>query len=179
MTRYNLALIPITNPDQFILYAQSLSNTAPADQYLIGRGQSIPHVSLCHFDADPEDIDTIWQQVQTLTLPALHLTFDHHLSKAFAGNPKYTDIIWVSLMPDHRAQLKDLHLLIAEIIKEPLNASFDRYDPHMTLFNSRAKVACAELNEHPHIVPAFTDEFVIALGTTDEVGQVTEILNRV
>ena len=179
MTRYNLALIPANNPDQFILYAQSLSNTAPADQYLIGRGASIPHVSLCHFDSEPEDIDIIWQQVQTLALLPLHLTFDHHQSKAFPGNPKYTNIVWVSLIPDNKELLKNLHLTIADIIKEPLNAAFDRYDPHLTLFNSRAKVACASFNDLPHIVPAFEDDFVIALGLTDDVGQVTDILNRV
>jgi hypothetical protein len=177
MPRYNIALIPANNPDQFILCAQTLSNTAPADKYLIGRGASIPHVSLCHFDSDSDQIEPIWQQVQALAIPTLPLTFDHHLSKAFSGNPKYANIVWVSLIPDKKAELKNLHLIIADIIKVPLNSAFEHYDPHMTLFNSRAKVACAQFNNHPHIVPAFEDDFVIVLGATDEVGQLIDIRN--
>ena len=176
MPRYNIALIPTQKPDQFIHYAQQLSKTAPADKYHLNQTGSIPHVSLCHFFTERDNLDPIWQQVNALALPPLHLIFDHHLSKSFQGNPKYPNIVWVSLIPDQRDQLRQLHLIVAEIIKEPLNRAFEHYDPHMTLFNSRAKVACAKLNQHSQIIPAMEDDFVLALGPTDDVGQVVSIL---
>lgn len=176
MPKYNIALIPTQDPDQFIHYAQQLSKTAPADKYHINTAGSIPHVSLCHFFTERDNLDAIWRQLQALALPPLHLIFNHHLSKGFPSNPKYRNIVWVSLMPDKREQLQQRHLLVADIIKEPLNRAFEHYDPHMTLFNSRAKVACAKLNQQSQIIPAMEDDFVVALGPTDDVGQVVSIL---
>ncbi len=176
MLKYNIALIPSQNQEQFIQYAQTLSSTAPAHTYHIGGKASIPHVSLCHFLAEPEQIDTIWTQVQGINRPKLHMTFDHHRSKSYSGRPKDIGLCWVSLMPDKLDQLKEHHLKIAKIIGQPLNASFGQYDPHMSLFNSRDEVACAEFNRHTQITPPFEDDFIVVLGYLDNVGQITEII---
>jgi len=173
---YNLALIPTHNRDQFIHYARVSSKTAPADTYHIGGEASSPHISLCHFTADPEQIDVIWQHVRDLDWPALHMTFDQHRSKSYPNNPARTDICWISLIPDHLEQLKERHLQVAEIIQHPLNASFEQYDPHMTLFNSRATSACTKFNSQPQATPSISDDFTVALGFIDTVGQITELL---
>lgn len=175
MPKYNIALIPTQNTDQFIHYAHQLSKSVSADKYHITMAGSIPHISLCHFFTERDNLHAIWQQLQALALPRLYLTFDHHLSKGFPGNPKYRDMVWVSLMPNKRDQLTQRHLLVADIIQQPLNAAFEYYDPHMTLFNSRAKAACAQLNQRSQITPALEDDFVLALGPIDDVGQLMSI----
>lgn len=173
---YNIALIPINDRDQFIRYAHALSSTVSADTYHIGVDASIAHISLCHFTAEPEQIDAIWQQVQDLDWPTLHMTFDHHRSKSYPDNTIMVDICWVSLMPDHLEQLKERHLQVAKIIQHPLNASFEQYDPHMTLFNSLASTACADFNRHSDVTPSLKDDFKVALGFIDAVGQITELI---
>lgn len=173
---YNIALIPVHDRDKFIRYAKKLSCFAPADTYHISEEASIPHISLCHFIAEPEQIDAIWQQVQNLDWPKLHMTFDRHRSKSYPANPDRTDMCWVSLVPDHLEQLKERHLKIAEMIKRPLNAAFEQYDPHMTLFNSRALIACAEFNSQPQATASLSDNFTIALGFIDAIGQITQLI---
>lgn len=173
MVKYNIAFVPIQNRDQFIQHADTLSSTAPGDRYHIGGDASIPHVSLCHFESD--NIEEVWQQVQALQIPPLHMTFDHHRSKSYPGNPKDAGVSWVSLMPDNLEELKDLHLQIADIIKKPLNAAFENYDPHMTLFNSKNQEACSEFNQNPQVTP-LEDDFTVVLGVIDDVGQITEII---
>lgn len=173
MSRYNIALIPTQDREQFVQYAQKLSRTAPSHSYHIGGEHSIPHISLCHFDADTQDLEEIWQQVLAIEIPRMQMVFDHHRSKSY---PEHPHLCWVSLMSDDFEDLKDYHLAVAEIIKVPLNAAFEHFDPHMTLFNSEAESACAEFNQHPSVTPVIEDSFVVALGPVDNVGQITRIL---
>lgn len=175
LKKYNIALIPNENHAQFIQYAQSLSQYAPAANYHIGGSASIPHVSLCHFLMAPENIANLWQTVKNLAVPEIHLIFTHHGSKTFRGNPKYMNVYWVSLIPNHLDKLTALHRLIADIVKHPLNAAYAQYDPHMTLFNSRAKAQCAQFNQKSQLTPPLEGMFHIALGLTDQVGQLIEL----
>lgn len=177
MVRYNIALIPTQDSEQFIRHAHKLSDSAPAAHYHIGGDASIPHVSLCHFESTPEQIENIWEQVQTLACTGMDLIFDHHRSKTYPKDSGASGCAWVSLMPNHEEDLHALHLQIAEIVKKPLNMSYENYDPHLTLFNSLEENACAEFNHTPKVVPALTDRFVIALGLLDPYGQITKILH--
>ncbi len=174
--KYNIALIPINDRDQFINHADNLSQTAPGDRYHIGGETSIPHVSLCHFECDPDNIDNVWEQVQKLDIPSLHLTFAENRSRTYPNNPKDAGVSWVSLMPDNLDKLKELHLQVADIIKRPLNGAFDNYDPHMTLFNSKSDDACLEFNRNPRLIMPLEDDFTVALGIIDDVGQINEII---
>ncbi len=176
LKKYNIALIPNENHAQYIQYAQSLSQHAPAANYHIGGSASIPHVSLCHFLKAPEQIAELWQTVKNLAVPDIHLIFTRHVSKTFRGNPKYHNIWWVSLIPNHLDKLTARHMAIADIVKNPLNAAYAQYDPHMTLFNSRSKAQCAQFNQNPQLKPPLEGIFHIALGLTDQVGQITELV---
>lgn len=175
LQKYNIAFIPSRNPEQFIQYAEELSQAAPSDKYLLGVG-SMPHVSLCHFEIESNKIEDIWGMVSALELPELHLTFEEKRSKSYAGHPKWGGVCWVSLIPDYMDRLNEIHLEIAKIIKTPLNAAFSEYDPHMTLFNSHAEKSCALLNYAPRLELPLEEEFGVALGLIDDVGQLTEIL---
>ena len=173
--KYNLAFIPSKNPEQFIQYAAKLSQAAPSDKYLLGVA-SFPHVSLCHFEIESNQIEDIWKRVCALELPELHLTFDEKRSKSYTSHPQWDNVCWVSLIPDNIVTLTEIHLEIAKIIKTPLNAAFSEYDPHLTLFNSHAETACALLNHERRLDPPLEEKFSIALGLIDSVGQVTKIL---
>jgi len=175
LQKYNIALIPSRNPEQFIQHAEELLQNAPSDKYRLGIG-SIPHVSLCHFEIESNKIEDIWSMVSALELPEIQLSFGEKRSKSYTGHPKWGGVCWVSLIPAHIERLTEIHLEIAKIIKIPLNAAFSEYDPHLTLFNSHAEELYAHLNNLPQVVPPLEEEFNVALGLIDEVGQLTEIL---
>lgn len=169
---YNIAFIP-NNCQQFINYAHKSSFTdhSFADKYLIGRGNSIPHISLSHFMCQKDKLDAIWQAVKNLMIPNLNISFEHQRCKTYSDGP-----YWISLMPDHIEQLHQIHWSVANIIKHPLNSAFENYDPHMTLFNSFDHEACMTFNVQSQVTPVLTDEFRISLGTIDLVGQITGIV---
>ncbi|HVT62700.1 MAG TPA: hypothetical protein VHD33_04345 [Legionellaceae bacterium] len=169
--RYNIALIPIQNQHAFIKMAEALSSTITPATYMLS-ANSFPHVSVCHFATESEQIDTVWKKVKNLSLSPLTLSFTTRRGQTYPNN----EVAWVSLIPNHIDNLMDIHLKIAAIIKHPLNAAFADYDPHLTLFNSLEKTSCEWLNHHSEIHPPLTEEFVIALGESDDVGQFTKIL---
>lgn len=174
-TKYNLALIPIKDDEnKFITYARSTFPIKPAE-YLLG-SHSIPHVTLCHFEAEESDLAVIVERVRALKQPPIQLTFSTQRNKTYPSHPIWGKWSWVSLIPDKLEELKQLHLQIAEIVT-PLNAAFDDYDPHMTLFNSRDEERCGMINHTPHVNPFLSGTFEIKLGKLDDAGQITEILN--
>jgi hypothetical protein len=175
LQKYNIVFTPDQNLKQFIQYAEKLSQDIPPDKYLLGVN-SIPHVSLCQFELESDRIEDVWGKVIALKPPALRMTFAERRSKSYPGHPKWGGVCWVSLMPDHIDQLTKIHLEIANIIKKPLNAAFSEYDPHLTLFNSLAEESCAFLNRMPKVDPPLAEDFNVALGLIDDLGQVTEIL---
>ena len=173
--KFNVALVPKSDMEQFIRYAEVLSANAPADRYHIGGDASIPHVSLCHFECEPANIDEVWEEIENLDISDLRLRFEHHRSRTYPDNPKDAGVSWVSLVPDHLESLKDLHLQVADIIKKPLNGAFANYDPHMTLFNSKRDEQCAQLNIDTRLIEPLEDDFSVVIGTIDNVGQITQI----
>ncbi|OGV41310.1 MAG: hypothetical protein A3F46_03975 [Legionellales bacterium RIFCSPHIGHO2_12_FULL_42_9] len=174
MPKFNIALVPIeTHRDQFINYATDLSSIKAAE-YLLGEG-SIPHVSLCQFEAEETEIINVVQKMKALSLLPIQLTFSTQRCKTYPTHPLWGKWSWISLISDQLDQLKSLHLQVAQIVK-PINASFDDYDPHMTLFNSCNKEQSSKLNQSPQLKAALTGEFEIILGELDDVGQVVTIL---
>ena len=176
LKKYNFAFIPMANTSQFVQYAHKLSEHISPATYFLGQ-HSIPHISLCHFEADENDIECIWQAVTLLNIAPIKLSFNLQRSKQYPGHPKWGRVCWVSLMPDKIDELKKIHLsIVNNIITKPFNASYDDYDPHLTLFNSYDKNACLTLNENPIINASLNDTFCVALGNIDDNGQLINIL---
>lgn len=176
LKKYNIAYIPFENPEIFVNYAQKLSQHIPCATYLLGE-KSLPHVSLCHFEAEEDNIGNIWGQVITLNVEPMELVFDSLRSKSYSGHPKWGGVCWVSLISDKLAELKKIHLRIAHhIIVEPLNASFDAYDPHLTLLNSYVEQESSVLNDKLKLRSPLKDKFCVALGSIDDNGQLINIL---
>jgi 2'-5' RNA ligase len=163
--KYNLALTPLSMGSSVIALSQQLSSVA--DHYRLGK-QSLPHITLFQFKREPEALEAIWDeacnQIQTpitLTLQELKcVTFDNR-------------IFWASLMPDHREELHRLHGVVADILQLPIKPTFD---PHMSLINSKDAgyvdvVAVLQKSYVP-----LTDQFVLTLGASDPIGQMTEVI---
>ena len=175
MKKYNIAYIPSLQQSQLIAYAAELAAVLGADKYLLGE-KSIPHVSLCHFEQQESEVANVWQAIKALALPSLQLTFNSMRSKTYPDHPLWDGVSWLSLMPDKLAELTAIHLKITAIVKNPLNAAFNDYDPHLTLLNCRDRLRCAQVNLASKVDPAFTDEFSLALGPIDDEGQLITIL---
>lgn len=175
MPKYNIAWVPSNDKGQFENFSAKISQQIRYEKYLLG-DHSIPHVSICHFECDEHAVEEIWAKVKGLDLHKIDLTFGCIRSKSYPGHPKWGGVCWVSLMPDKLDQLIKVHLMIAQIIKVPLNAAFSDYDPHLTLLNSCDERKCNSLNETPQLKDKLTDDFSIALGEMDEEGQLLHIV---
>lgn len=172
--RFNIAYIPTANQTRFIELAKEQARIAQAATYCLGPS-SLPHVSLCHFMAEEHHIPKIWAEIGALKLSMLNLRFESIRDKSYSDDSPYGGLSWISLMPNHLQELADVHLKIAKIIKHPLNHAYQDYDPHLTLLNSKNKAACLLLSG-ASIAPPIEDDFILALGTIDAVGQLTKIL---
>lgn len=175
--KYNIAFVPTENSSQFIDYAIELSKRLFFATYLLGE-KSLPHVSVCHFETEENNVESIWQEIIALNLAPMKLIFDNQRSKSYPGHLKWGGVSWVSLVSNHLDVLKSIHLKVAAIIKEPLNASFAQYDPHLTLFNCYNEAECLVFNQNPRLEKSMVDNFVIALGPLDDNGQLLEIIKQ-
>jgi len=173
--KYNIALVP-HNRQIFIDYAGQSLGAAHQNSYLIGE-QSLPHITLCHFLAEPDQIPMIWQAIeaQQLQKTNLFIRLAFIRSKSYSGSV-IEDGSWVSLIPNHLFELNHLHQNIAKIIKHPTNAAWAHYDPHLTLFNTKDLAGYQAIATPTVINPPFEEHFSLVLGTSDAVGQLTSIL---
>jgi len=164
--RYNIALIPIKESESVIKCAHFLSNVA--DSYLLGKS-SLPHVTLYQFQANESDIRSIWERAcSELSQTSIELTF-----KKFSCITFDQTIFWASLLPDNEDALMKMHRTIADIIKQPVKAN---YDPHMTLINTKDPSYENLVNKLSNIYIPIQDIFVLALGKSDEIGQLTKVI---
>lgn len=161
---YNLALIPLFCNDEVIRYATQFSRLA--DKYILGFN-SLPHVTLYQFEAD--NIEDIWKQVKTVWKENAILLNFHKFSCVSFDNC----IFWVSLLPDNGDELHRMHRLIAQVLEKPVKANFE---PHMTLFNTKHKDYEKEVNEFKKSYMPISDKFILSLGRSDDVGQLSEVI---
>ncbi|HVY53158.1 MAG TPA: 2'-5' RNA ligase family protein [Gammaproteobacteria bacterium] len=167
MNQYNIALIPTKKTTYFIELSSYFYEFAHT--YQLGE-HSFPHVTLCHFEATDDSTSELWEEVSKINIKPILLRFTHLRYKIY-GDAKHgsSDLYWVSLIPEQKTLLMELHLQIAQIIQKPLNLAFDQYDPHLTLCNSLQKPNILWNNQ-------IDDEFVLALGKSDTVGQLIKII---
>lgn len=163
--KYNLALIPFTKSHRVIEIAQQFANIA--DLYLLGK-KSFPHVTLYHFYYEENEIETLWMRVlKTWEKQPIVLSFPHFNYQMFKN------IYWISLMPDHVEELHNMHGMIANLLNLPIK---DTFDPHMTLINTYNSDYAEEIKAAQSAYSIITDNFYLALGESDNIGQLTNIL---
>src|SRR3990167_2068144 len=158
--KYNLVLIPVTKNNEVITLTQKLSPIA--DKYLLCE-KSLPHVTLYQFQAEEEEIGSIWNQVMGAWKEKLiDLVFNKFSCITFDNT-----IFWVSLLPDKRDVLHKMHATIANVLKFPIKKTFD---PHMTLINSKDKEYEQEVAKLSDSYTPITDTFILSLGVSDDIG---------
>lgn len=167
--KYNIALLPTSKIEQLV--DLSLEFKDRTSQYYLG-SCSLPHVSICWFEADESDVDMIWRdinnqiQINTLTLEFNNFSYLSFDQKTY----------WISLIPNETEILNQMHISIAKIINGKINF---RYDPHLTLANT-TKI---EISEKPNDTLCMnqkvkvSDLFVLSLGERDEIGQYTQLVH--
>lgn len=164
--KYNLALVPLSISDEVINLAKKLSYLA--DKYLLGH-DSLPHITLYQFHADENDINSIWEKVcNGWSYESLDLTFAEFSCVTFDDQ-----IHWVSLMPDKRDILHEMHEYVARAITMPVKNVFD---PHMTLFNTKNKEYQKDVIRLYGSRPLLKDRFILSLGISDDIGQFKKII---
>ena len=168
-----------------------------ASEYLLGENAH-PHVTLCQFQANEEQLESIWSAVEKLdfkaaiegtqeldfgldsNLKALKLCFHHFYIKP--GFHFHKDKYWLGLAmsasPELLALQKALHTLLAQMdIESPTLPQ--SYFPHLTL----ARCHTADYTNPPQIrvLPAldmWQQDFVfqVSLGRSNEYGVYLERL---
>lgn len=166
MKKYNLSLMPMTINDEVVKLSHVFSDFA--DKYVLGE-KSLPHVTLCQFEADDDEIDSIWKKVcEKWGEEPIELMFEEFSCLTFDNQ-----VYWVSLLPNNVDIMHDMHGKIANIINQPIKKSFD---PHMTLINSKNKEYEMQVDKYSSSYKSIRDKFILKLGRCDDVGQFTEII---
>ena len=163
--KYNLALSPTSQNLEITRITQQFGQYA--DQYLLGNN-ALAHVTLCHFEAEPDELETIWQraekQIYPKFIPLRFIEVSRHPAKGFH---------WVSLIPDHTEELWELHRQSLQVLGIPVKVWFD---PHMTLFNSIDEQQETAISTFEKSFSGLEDNFVLTLGTSGFAGQFKKIL---
>jgi hypothetical protein len=165
-TRFNIALIPITKSAEFIQCAKNFYGIATT--YKLGV-DSLPHVTICQFMAEENDVAAIWETIcDSSALQSILLNFNAY--SFFSSEAKS----WISLLPDHLDALVETHFIAANLIETRIGRCFKSYDPHMTLVSTQEKNFKAIAMAHK--IRPIQDLFVLSLGKADELGQYQKVL---
>jgi 2'-5' RNA ligase len=169
MKKFNLALLPCKAEGEAVNLAQRFATLS--ESYLLGKG-SKPHVTLCQFYSEEEQVAEIWEKANQITSgKVLHLCFNQ-ISDFHSEEGR----IYIQLVPEPNEALQQWHEKIAHLIEAPLGRVFEAYFPHLTLATiqkARLEQAYAEMSQ---LKIKFKDDFRLGLGRCDEVGQVIELL---
>ncbi|OGT48304.1 MAG: hypothetical protein A3E82_05810 [Gammaproteobacteria bacterium RIFCSPHIGHO2_12_FULL_38_11] len=164
--KYNLALMPMTINDEVVKLSHVFSDLA--DKYILNE-KSLPHVTLCQFEIEDDEIDSIWNKVcEQWREDPIDLMFEEFSCLTFDNH-----IYWVSLLPNNVDALHEMHGKITNIINQPAKKLFD---PHMTLINTKNTEYEMSVDQYSSSYKPVRDKFILKLGRCDGVGQFTEVI---
>jgi len=168
-SKYNIAFIPLNNSREFIKLSHRF--TSIADKYLLGEN-SLPHVTISQFMADETEIQALWNKVcSKLTKYTVELEFNEFSCITFDNN-----IYWVSLLPAKVNELVEINKIIDETLKKETMNSSKKYDPHLTLVNTKNNFYKKLADNISKTTKLIGDRFMLSLGVSDEVGQFKKVL---
>lgn len=161
--------MPILKSKEFVDTAQKFANIS--DKYLLGKN-SYPHVTLYQFEAEENELNTIWKTVVDFwNQKSIDLELAEFSYITFDNNT-----YWISLLPKNSDILYTMHALIANILKLPVKKN---YDPHLTLVNTKNNHHQSEIKKITDTFTPIIDTFKLSLGKSDEIGQFIEILYQI
>jgi 2'-5' RNA ligase len=165
LRKYNIALLPVTKSKVIIRCAQFLSKISY--QYQLGE-KSLPHVTLYQFKAKEDELDGIWANTcKALQTHSIHLTFKDVSAVTFDNK-----IFWISLLPNQRDFLHEMHQTVANTVNLAINKS---YDPHMTLINTKNNSYAIMTDKFVESYSPIEDDFILSIGGCDAIGQFTTL----
>lgn len=166
MKKYIIAYTPCQNYDTFL--GLTYGKISCSEGYCIGEN-SIPHITLSQFYAEPEALTDIWNSVTRETNHhVIEVNFNEYSYLTFDGR-----VYWLSLLPSQTEELFEMHNTVSQYVD---SIRKDIYDPHLTLFN---------FLEHSFLTKRETlesdvsirEKFVLSLGECDSFGQLTKIIS--
>ena len=158
--------MPMNISDEVVRLSHTFSEYA--DRYILGE-KSLPHVTLCQFEANEDEINRIWEKIcEKWREEPIDLRFEKFSCLTFDNQ-----VYWISLLPNNTDALHGMHGKIADIINQPVKKSFD---PHMTLINTKNKEYETKVDEYSRTYKPIRDMFLLKLGKCDDVGQFTEVI---
>lgn len=164
MKRFNIAYVPKDNSKKFIKLSENFHTES--HDYKLGEN-SLPHITICQFIVDENDISQIWSKVcSKIDKYSITLIFSYFSNISFDEK-----LFWVSIIPDFNQQLIDTFNIVSKIVKPIRN---DAFDPHLTLFNyfpDKLNINTS-LEEDINI----EEEFELILGESDDAGQLKNII---
>jgi 2'-5' RNA ligase len=165
MKKYNIALLPVDRSEAFIALSQRFSMMDPI--YHLSE-KSLPHVTLCQFYQEDNEIEATWGEVcVALDNYALDLEFKNFSFITFDNT-----MFWISLMPVDISKLHKMQAEIASILKI---SSKRPYDPHLTLMSTLDSTYVSKATPLIEEYSPIVDKFILALGECDELGQFVNI----
>lgn len=168
--RYNIALIPQRNFEAYVEIANAHFRKN-AEGYLLGP-YSIPHITMCQFITTSSTLPHIHRELEKAHKnPPIHLT-------GLRFSNKHASSLWgVSLSVQRSPELLRLLDHVVNILYQhtlkPLNHVGELYTPHLTL----ARVNTIQLNHFSKDIFK-EDIFRLALGESDDLGQLTKIIHQ-
>lgn len=78
---------------------------------------------------------------------------------------------WVSLLPNYSEKLIEMHQIVTNIVKKPSSKSYQEYDPHLTLINTKDKNYRQFSENVANSYHPISDTFSLSLGKSDDIGQ--------
>lgn len=164
MKRFNIAYVPKYNSKKFI----NMSESFHPESYNYNLGESsLPHITICQFIADENEIGQVWNEVcSKISEYGITLIFNCFSNISFDEK-----LFWLSIIPDFNQQLIDTFDIVSKIVKPIRN---DAFDPHLTLFNYFPdKLSINFLLEKSINIE---EEFELILGESDNAGQLKNII---
>jgi len=136
MPRYNIAFLP-SDPvfATSCITAAQKQFTECADNYLLNRENSFPHVTLCQFDAGENQLKDIWNEMKVLEPQRLPLSIITNYARR--GSGKHEKHMWVGLIIARKPKLVQMQEEIYNKLKARDLVSHtvtgEAYWPHLTL----------------------------------------------
>ena len=142
---YNLAYTPSQEfvKEGLTIYSKQYSELMTHENYALGEG-SIPHITLCQFDDENNDFETVYKELKILVNnnyfdKFLEIEFNRQRCQTYDKKYSWSDKCLISLIPSELNNIKLLknHIKSNDIINKCAGKIMDNYDPHLTLYNSK------------------------------------------
>ncbi len=171
--RYNLALLP-HDPEFRVLcndFAQRHFSELQ-DGSILGP-KAMPHITLCHVMAEPEQLPDLWQAaVKHFGRGKLGLSFSHiYFSE---GKAEHAGSIWAGFAVTRDSNLMVLQASVNGLLRLqgllPLHATGDAYFPHVTLARLRRSGTLPAISWPDEAFWSQSHDFTLSLGRSDDNG---------